>query len=48
VPYAPDELDGFEVVPASLPVTELKKIRSVQPKRPIDVVGVLREDRDTR
>ncbi len=48
VPYAPDEDDGFEVVPASLPVSDLKKIRGVRPKRPIDVVRLLREDRDAR
>lgn len=48
VPYAPDEADGFEVVPASLPVSGLKKIRGVRPKRSIDVVRLLREDRDAR
>jgi len=48
VPYAPDEDDGFEVLPASLPVSDLKKIRGVRPKRPIDVVRLLREDRDAR
>ena len=48
VPYEPDEDDGFQVVPASRPVTQLGKIRAVRPKRPIDVVRLLREDRDAR
>lgn len=48
VPYAPDEDDGFEVLPASLPLSDLKKVRGVRPKRAVDVVGLLREDRDAR
>jgi prevent-host-death family protein len=48
IPYEPDEDDGFEVVPASLPVSALKKVRGVRPKRPVDVVRLLREDRDSR
>ena len=48
VPYAPDEDDGFEVLPASLPLTDLKKVRGVRPKRVVDVVRLLREDRDAR
>ena len=48
VPYEPDEEDGFEVLAASLPVSELKKVRGVRPKRPVDVVRLLREDRDAR
>jgi prevent-host-death family protein len=48
VPYAPDESDGFEIVPATLPLCDLKKVRSVRTKGPIDVVRLLREDRDAR
>ena len=48
IPYEPDEEDGLDVVPASLPVSHLKKVRSVRPKQPIDVVRLLREDRDAR
>jgi prevent-host-death family protein len=48
VPYAPEENDGFDVLAASRPVSDLKKVRRVRPKRPIDVVRLLREDRDAR
>ena len=48
IPYAPDEADGFDVVPASLPSSDLRKVRAVRPKRAIDVVRLLREDRDAR
>ena len=48
IPYEPDKDDDFAVVPASLPVSALKKVRGVRPKRPIDVVRLLREDRDAR
>ena len=48
VPYEDTAGDGFEVLPASLPSRELAKVRSVRPKRPIDVVRLLREDRDAR
>lgn len=48
IPYEPDADDGFEVVPASLPVSELRKVRGLRPERPIDVVRLLREDRDAR
>ena len=48
IPYAPDDDDGFQVRPASLPVGDLKKVRGVRPKRRIDVVRLLREDRDAR
>ena len=48
VPYDSDDDEGFEVVPASLPVRDLQQVRGVRPKRPIDVVRLLREDRDAR
>lgn len=48
VPYEPDEDDGFEVVPASLPVRDIRNLQAVRPKRPVDVVRLLREDRDAR
>ena len=48
IPYEPDADDGFQVVPASLPIRDLKKGRGVRPQRSIDVVRLLREDRDAR
>ena len=48
VPYESEENEGFDVLPASRPVADLKKVRRVRPKRPIDVVRLLREDRDAR
>jgi len=48
VPYEADSGDGFEVLPGALPVRALKRVRGVQPKRDVDVVGLLREDRDAR
>lgn len=48
IPYAPNEADGFEVVPASLPPSDLRKVRAVRPKAPVDVVRLLRQDRDAR
>lgn len=48
VPYEPEENEGFDVLPASRPVTDLRNVRRVRPKRPIDVVRLLREDRDAR
>ena len=48
VPYEPEGDDGFEVLPPASAPTDLKKVRSVRPKRRIDVVRLLREDRDAR
>ncbi|MCC6764729.1 MAG: type II toxin-antitoxin system prevent-host-death family antitoxin [Deltaproteobacteria bacterium] len=48
VPYEADESDGFQVQPASLPVGDLARLRAVRPKAPVDVVKLLREDRDAR
>ena len=48
IPYEPDEEEGFEVLPATLPVRDLRKVRGVRTKRPIDVVRLLRQDRDAR
>jgi prevent-host-death family protein len=49
VPYEPDDDEGFQVIPASLPLRDLKKVRSVRPHRTIDdAVRLLREDRDAR
>jgi len=43
-----DLKQGFDVVPSSRPVMDLRKVSRVRPKRPIDVVRLLREDRDAR
>lgn len=48
VPYEEGREDAFEVLPASLPARDLTKLRGVRPKRPVDVVRLLREDRDAR
>jgi prevent-host-death family protein len=48
IPYEPDADDGFEIVPASRPATDVKGIRGVRVRKPIDVVRLLREDRDAR
>jgi prevent-host-death family protein len=47
VPYQ-DSLEGFRVEEAVRPPRALKKIRGVRPSRPVDVVRLLREDRDSR
>jgi prevent-host-death family protein len=48
VPYANDAQDGFEVVPAAAPAGDLRNVRGVLPKRSVDVVQLLREDRESR
>lgn len=48
IPYKPDDEEGFQIIPASLPLRDLKKVRRVRPRRAIDVVRLLREDRDVR
>lgn len=48
IPYEPDADEGFEVVAASRPATDVKRIRGVRVNRVIDVVRLLREDRDAR
>lgn len=47
VPYSPSD-DGFRVIEATAPAAALKAVRGIQPKRPVDVVRLLREDRDQR
>ena len=48
IPYEPDDEAGFEVRSASMAVRGLRKIRPITPKRSLDVVRLLREDRDAR
>lgn len=48
VPFTHDDTDGFDVVPAARPPSELRKVRTIRPGAPIDVVGILRADRDAR
>ncbi len=40
--------DDFELDPPTLPKSHLLKIRPVRPRRPVDVVRLLRESRDQR
>jgi len=46
VPYE-NRPGGFEVLPPSRPRSELRRIKPVEPRRPVDVVKLLREDRDS-
>jgi prevent-host-death family protein len=47
VPY--DERDdGFVVHEAQRPAAEVRKVRGVKPRKQVDVVRLLREDRDQR
>jgi prevent-host-death family protein len=47
VPYESDP-PGLTILAPSQPRSELLKVKAVRPKRPIDIVEVLREDRDQR
>lgn len=40
--------DDFEVDPPTVSKSQLRKIKPVRPRRPIDVVRLLRESRDQR
>jgi prevent-host-death family protein len=44
----PAEGDDFTVLEPSRPVSDLKRIQGVRPRRPVDVVDLLRESRDQR
>jgi prevent-host-death family protein len=47
VPY--DERDdGFVVHEAQQPAADIRKVRGVKPRKQVDVVRMLREDRDQR
>lgn len=48
VPYDTEAEDGFEVRAASQVTGELRQITVVRPSRRIDVVRLLRADRDAR
>jgi prevent-host-death family protein len=47
VPYA-DEPDTVSLIPATRPASDWRRIKPVRLKRPVDVVELLREDRDQR
>lgn len=47
VPYD-GPADDFRVEEPIRPVSDLKKVRGVRPRRPVDVVKLLRESRDQR
>lgn len=47
VPFEEDR-DEFRVEEAKRPLTDWKKIKGVKLREPIDVVKLLREDRDAR
>ena len=46
VPYR--EENGLRIIPATRPVSDFWKIKGVKPLKPVDVVALLREDRDRR
>ena len=47
VPYD-EHADGFVVQEPTRPAASLGKVRGVKPRRPVDVVKLLRESRDQR
>lgn len=47
VPYE-DQPSGLTILPPSRSRSELRKVRAVRPRRPVDAVKLLREDRDQR
>jgi len=47
VPYD-ERADGFVVQEAEHPAAHLRKVRGVRPRRRVNVVRMLREDRDQR
>jgi prevent-host-death family protein len=47
VPYD-DQPESVALLPATRPLSDWRRIRPVRLKRPIDVVELLREDRDHR
>jgi prevent-host-death family protein len=48
VPFDEPSVDDFRVDEASAKPATLKRIRGVRPRRPVDVVRLLRESRDQR
>jgi antitoxin (DNA-binding transcriptional repressor) of toxin-antitoxin stability system len=40
--------DGFQVREPTRPLRDLRRIKGIRPKRPVDVVALLREARDQR
>lgn len=47
IPYE-DDREGFTVERPSRPLSDLKRVRGVELKRPIEILGLLRESRDQR
>ena len=47
VPYAEDR-DTFRVEPATRPVRDLKKLRGVKPRHPVNIDRLLQESREDR
>jgi prevent-host-death family protein len=48
VPFQKDEDDDLVIVEASLPISELKKVKGVRPRKPIDSDKLLAELRADR
>jgi prevent-host-death family protein len=48
VPYAAPGVEELRVIPPRRPWRVLRGLKGVTPLRPVDVVAVLREDRDAR
>ena len=48
VPYSVPGMEELRVIPPRRPWRALRGLKGVAPLRPIDVVAVLREDRDAR
>ena len=47
IPYE-ERADGFVVHEPQQPASHLRKVRAVKPRKPVDVVRMLRKDRDQR
>lgn len=48
VPYREDDPTDFRVEEPTAPAADLARVRGVKPRRPVDVVKLLRLDRDQR
>ncbi|MBI4600406.1 MAG: type II toxin-antitoxin system Phd/YefM family antitoxin [Planctomycetes bacterium] len=47
VPYE-EQVEKFRIEEPGRPKSDLKRVHGVRPRRPVDVVRLLREDRDPR
>ena len=48
VPYESDDDDGIKLLPPTRPIGDLKRLKPVRTRKRVDVVRLLRQDRDQR